>query len=158
MKYRTAEKKDLAEIKEILKQSNLPTEDCDSHVDNFIVAEQERKIIGTGGIEIYGALGLVRSIVVIPEYRGKGISREILTILESRAYDRGVNILYLLTETAEEYFKNLGFSVKNRLETPEAIVNTKQFSNLCPSTAKVMRRDINKKLENKRQVSDRSKN
>ncbi len=145
MQYRTAKKKDLTDIKKILKQSNLPTKDCDSHADNFIVVEQEGEIIAAGGLEIYGALGLVRSIVVIPEYRGKGISRKILTILEDRAYDRGVNTLYLLTETAEKYFKNLGFSVKKRSETPEAIVKTKQFSDLCPSSATIMHRDIIRK-------------
>ncbi len=142
MRYRAAIKEDLPRIKAILRQSNLPTEDCDSHVDNFVVSEQGGKIIGVGGLEVHGVLGLVRSIAVIPEFRGKGISREILTLLEGRAYGGGINTLYLLTETTEKFFKSLGFSFKKRDEIPEAISKTKQYSELCPSSAKVMCRDI----------------
>ncbi len=142
MKYRSAAKDDLPMIKKILNHNNLPSEDCDSHVDNFFVSEIKGKIVGVGGLEVCGAFGLVRSIVVIPEYRGRGIAREIYNLVEGRAYDLGINSLYLLTETASEYFVKLGFSVKNRAEIPEAIIETKQFSELCPSTAKVMYCDI----------------
>ena len=142
MECRVAEKEDFPGIENILRESRLPADDCDGHIGNFIVIEQEGIIIGIGGFEACGILGLIRSIVVIPEYRGKGIGREILTFLENMAYDMGITTLYLLTETAENYFKNLGFSVKDRSEVPEAIVKTKQFSELCPASAKVMCREI----------------
>jgi len=142
MKYRAAEKEDLPWIKGILSQNNLPSEDCDSHIDNFIVSEKEGKIIGIGGLEICGMYGLVCSIAVISECRGRGIAKEIFTLLENRAHDRGIITLYLLTETAAGYFLKLGFSVNEREKIPQAIIKTKQFSELCPSTAKVMCRDI----------------
>jgi len=142
IQYRAATKEDLPRIKEILSQNNLPADDCGCHTENFIVSQKEGKIIGVGGLEVYGAFGLVRSIAVIPECRSQGIAREIFTLVEVLANDRGVNTLYLLTETAADYFRKLGFSVNSRAETPEAIAATKQFSELCPSTAEVMSRDI----------------
>lgn len=142
MKYRVAISKDLPRIEEILKQSNLPAEDCLSHLDNFVVHEEKEKVVGIGGLEIYGQYGLLRSIVVIPEYRGRGITKEILAILENRAYKSGVQKFFLLTETASDYFIKLGFSVIEREETPAEIVKTRQFSELCPSSAKAMSRSI----------------
>ncbi|NOY83755.1 MAG: GNAT family N-acetyltransferase [Nitrospirae bacterium] len=125
-----------------MSQNHLPSDDCDHHIDNFIIAEKEGEMIGTGAIEVCGVYGLVRSIAVIPEWRGRGIARKILTLLEDRAYEKGMNTLYLLTETAVAYFGKLDFSVNKRTETPEEITKTKQFRVLCPSTATVMCREI----------------
>ena len=112
--------------------------------DSFL-AIQEGKFFGLGGLQICGAIGLVRSIVVVPEYRGRGIAREIYRLIESRAREIGIKALYLLTDTAAEYFLKLGFSVKNRNDIPTSVTQTKQFSELCPSSAKIMFREISGK-------------
>jgi len=138
MNFRKATAADLAAIKILLNSSKLPSSDCDQHIENFIVAEERGKIIGTGGFEICGTNGLVRSIVIAPEYRGNGIAKEIYQQIENGAYSLGINTLYLLTESATEYFKKLGFVIKKRSETPKSIMQTKQFKELCPSSAAVM--------------------
>ncbi len=63
-------------------------------------------------------------------------------MLKGRAYDKKITTLYLLTETAVDYFLKLGFSISERIDAPKEIVRTRQFDELCPSTAKIMRLDI----------------
>tara|TARA_B100000315_G_scaffold157259_1_gene145865 strand:- start:376 stop:843 length:468 start_codon:yes stop_codon:yes gene_type:complete len=145
MKYREASSADLPVINKILECNKLPFEDCEEHIGNFFVVEEEGKFFGLGGLQICGAIGLVRSIVVVPEYRGRGIARGIYKLIEDRARDLGIDSLYLLTDTAEEYFLKLGFSVKDRNEIPASVTKTKQFRGLCPSSANVMFREISGK-------------
>ena len=145
MNYRQAINTDLKQIKELLKMSRLPSKDCEEHIKNFIVTEEKNKIVGIGGLEIYGPLGLVRSIVVKADYQNRGVAREIYQLIESMAIRSGVKELYLLTENAAEYFKKLGFSAQLRAKTPPPIRETRQFKELCPSSATVMFHEISNK-------------
>ncbi len=138
MNYRKAISADLNEIKKILMANGLPSVDFGEHLENAIVVEEKGAIIGLGGLEIGGDIGLVRSIVVIPSYRGKGIAKNIYRLIEDKAHHLGINVLYLLTESATEYFQKLGFAVQQRAEIPIAVMETKQFKELCPSSATVM--------------------
>ena len=142
MKYRQATAADLVGIERLLKDNNLPFSDCSEHIDNFIIKEDKNNIIGIGGIEIYGCNGLIRSIVVTKIQRGKGIAKDIFQIIKEKAFGFGVTDIYLLTETANEYFEKLGFRAVKRTEVPESIMNTKQFKELCPSSAVVMYLEI----------------
>ena len=144
MKHREAKKEDLPKIKEILAQAGLPTEDCEAHVHDFLIMEKRSEIVAIGGLEICDKYGLVRSIVVIPKHRGQGIGEEVLAMLESKAISKGIDRLYLLTETAVEYFQSQGFKIIDRDQVPKNIANTRQFKELCPSTAKVMYRSISR--------------
>ncbi|WP_438465453.1 arsenic resistance N-acetyltransferase ArsN2 [Marinomonas sp. PE14-40] len=138
MAFSKAEIKDLNEIERLLKESDLPYEDCQKHLSNFIVCRENSKIIAMGGTEVYGRVALIRSIVVQQEYRGKDLAKAIFLHLQASAQQQGVSSLYLLTNNAEDYFKVLGFSPVIRSEVPLAIQNTDQFSSLCPGTATVM--------------------
>lgn len=138
MKYRQATKTDLVKIEELLKENHLPYIDCVEHIDNFIILEDKGKIIGMGGIEVYGCNSLLRSIVVERSKREKGIGKDIFKYLNEKAFDLGVTGIYLLTETAKGYFEKLGFSEVRRTEVPKTILKTKQFTELCPDTAVAM--------------------
>ncbi len=138
MNFRKATDSDLNFIKAMLKQENLPYEDCQHHLDNFLVLQEIDKIIGVGGIELYNKFALVRSIAVLKEYRGQGIGLSIFSKVKQYAMENGVEEIYLLTETAEAYFSKLGFVTISRDIVPKPIKQTKQFSSLCPSSAAVM--------------------
>jgi len=142
MKHREASSTDFLIIKELLNCSNLPSNDIEKYIENFIIIEKNNKIIGIGGLETYNQFGLVRSIVVKSEYRNNGIAKNIYGLIEKKAYALGIKTLYLLTETAIDYFKKLGFKIQNRSNVPKSIMRTKQFKELCPSSAVVMYRDI----------------
>ena len=138
MNCRDATYTDLEDIVSMLHTSNLPSVDCEEHLDNFVIVEVNEKIIGIGGLEVYGNVGLLRSIVVDADSRRNGVGEIIYKLIAKKAANVGVNTLYLLTESAEKYFSGLGFSVQDRDEIPASIKETKQFKEPCPSSAKVM--------------------
>jgi len=139
MQVRCALGADLLQIASLLKRSGLASSDYPEHLDDFVVVTVLDKIIGTGGLEIYGDVALVRSIAVLDEYRGRDIGGVIYRELQAKAVYKRVKALYLLTETAADYFKARHFSVIDRDLAPQKIQQTKQFSSLCPASATVMR-------------------
>ena len=138
MKYREAEKSDIQSIRELICSSGLPSSDVDGKAQKIFVAESDGKIVAVGGIEKLGGIALVRSIAVAPEYRKNGIASNIYQLLEEYASSSEVEELYLITESAKEYFQKLGFTEQERKTTPCLIQQTSQFSELCPSSATVM--------------------
>lgn len=142
MNSREAILDDLETIRGLLDICKLPSVDCAEHLNNFVLVEKNDKVVGVGSLEVYDNVGLVRSVAVLPNSRNSGVGKMIYELIEKKAIDLGVRVLYLLTESADKYFSNLGFSVKNRNEAPLSIMKTKQFKDLCPSTAKVMYREL----------------
>jgi amino-acid N-acetyltransferase len=53
-----------------------------------------------------------------------------------------LNNIYLLTTTAENFFKKYGFANADRTKAPDAIRTTSEFSSLCPSTAVFMYKEL----------------
>ncbi len=142
MKINNATSKDLADIKMVLEESGLPSQDCEPHLTNFFVAEVDARMVGVGGLELRGIDGLVRSIAVLPAFRGRGIGRALFQRIADRAIRSGIHRLYLLTETAEDYFTKLGFAPIARGDAPLAIAGTRQFRELCAQSATVMCHDV----------------
>lgn len=138
MNFRDAAIKDIKQIEYLLKECTLPTNDIKDYIDNFVIAEQDKEIIATAGFERYGEIVLIRSIAVKQKYRGKYIGNRLFKMLESKFRSENIKVLYLLTENATEYFKNLGFAVKERESVPDVITQTKQFKGLCPASATLM--------------------
>jgi len=142
MKYREAVVQDAVGIENLLEKCNLPVNDIMENIDNFIVSELENKIVGVGGYETHGEIVLIRSIAVDQACRGKSIGVNIYHLLESKIKHIGIKEVYLLTETATDYFKTLGFTIKERTSIPKVVTQTKQFKEICPSTAIVMFNEI----------------
>jgi N-acetylglutamate synthase-like GNAT family acetyltransferase len=138
VKYRQALPDDLESIQKLLELYELPTSDCKEHIGNFIVAFNEQGVVGVGGYENCGNIGLLRSIAVAQTDLGKGIANRIFSLLREKAIESGIETFYLLTSTASMYFEKLGFTVCNRENVPKSIRLTKQFNELCPSSATVM--------------------
>jgi amino-acid N-acetyltransferase len=109
---RRASVRDLSGVEDLLTRTKLPRGGVDALIDSFIVAEDDGRLIGVAGVE--------------------------RLIAESN--ENGIAELYLLTTTAEKYFPILGFAKISREATPAEIQETDEFTDLCPSTATVMRR------------------
>ena len=43
----------------------------------FVIAEEERALVGAVGLESHGGAGLLRSLVVAPGFRGEGVGLEL---------------------------------------------------------------------------------
>ncbi len=142
MKLRLCKKSDLTQIKSLLKSEGLPSEDINEHLKNIIIVEEKGVILGFGAMEKYNKVGLFRSLVVTKKRRSEKIGSTIYQHIEDLSKLMKMENLYLLTETASEYFKKLGFIEITREEVPGEIKNTKQFSNLCPASATVMKKTI----------------
>ncbi|HAF50405.1 MAG TPA: GNAT family N-acetyltransferase, partial [Synergistaceae bacterium] len=72
---------DLAIVLRILKAADLPADGVADWLDNFIVAQTHTGIVGIAGVERYGIYALLRSIVVLPNWRGCGLGRRLVDAL-----------------------------------------------------------------------------
>ena len=130
---------DVESIKSLLVASELPTAGVDDHWRTFLVARDGDRMVACGGAEAYQFAALIRSVAVLPEYRSHGIGRKIVRQLLDRLASRGLREFYLLTTTAEEYFKKRGFKVIDRDEVHPQLLSSREFQDACPSTAVCMR-------------------
>lgn len=126
----------------LLRAEKLPVDDLPIDMSAFLVARNAAGLVGAIGMELYGRSALLRSMVVAPTERNKGIADQLVRALESLAAEKDVSNIYLLTETADKYFAKKGYTVVQRDEVPEAVKASSEFSHVCPSTAIVMRKDI----------------
>ena len=131
---------DLGAVEDLLTKSNLPVSGVDDLMDSFIVAERDGRVMGAAGVERAGEYGLLRSVVVDPAARGRGVGRALVERAIADSRENGITQLYLLTTTAEKYFPAFNFTKIDRTSTPPEIQNTSEFKDLCPSSATVMRR------------------
>lgn len=136
---RAATDADLPRILALLERAALPTTGVREALGGFLVAESGDEIVGVVGVEVCcGRYALLRSTAVDDLWRGRGIGRRLVerAIAESEA--RGVEALYLLTTTAENYFPSFGFTRVAREMVPAEIRATEEFSSSCPASAVVM--------------------
>lgn len=126
---------DLAQLEALLRANHLPADDCGEQASIFCAIYQDDELIAAGGLEPAGEYALLRSIVVRADHRGKGLARTITEYLLGRAEAEGRAAVYLLTETAADYFARLGFTDVARAGVPPAIIRTRQFASLCPDSA-----------------------
>ena len=140
--YSQAVPSDEIEIKSILAQCRLLTDDITPHLANFVVARVNSKIVGVIGLEACGESGLLRSLAVKPELRLRGIAMVLHTHIFARARLLNIKELYLLTNTAFGYAFRLGFNTINREDVAKSIQATAQFQSLCPITSTCMKMSI----------------
>jgi len=135
---RHAAPEDLAGIERLLIENRLPTDGVGDALSGFFVAEHGGELVGVAGVEECEKFGLLRSTAVSPEWRSRGIGRQLVLRAIAESESRGVQALYLLTTTAEQYFPGFGFAKTTRDEVPDAIRRTGEFTGACPASATVM--------------------
>lgn len=136
-------KPNIDSVKRLLLDNQLPTQDISaSDMDNFFACGQTNNVQGVIGLEVHGEDGLLRSLAVSQLVRDAGCGSALVKQVEEHARSIGVNHLYLLTETAGDYFKRKGYVAIKRDTVSESISQTTEFSELCPASALVMRKDI----------------
>ena len=128
---------DKEEIVKLLSQAKLPAQDLTlEKLEYFLVAKAEGgAVIGAIGVELYQDVGLLRSLVVHPSYRGKGLGKRLTREVESFAQQKSIKTLFLLTTTAAEFFSKCGYQVIQRDRAPMAIAKTEEFKIICPVSA-----------------------
>lgn len=123
----------------MLEQAQLLTEDLPDDLSCFLIARNDETPVGVAGLELFGSVGLLRSIAVDPSYQGKGIANRLVKQILTNAGTAHLQEVYLITTTADHYFDRYGFAPVDRGQVPQTIQQTRQFSGLCPSSAVVMK-------------------
>ncbi len=134
---------DLPALRPLLASADLPDEELERTLpDGLLVARTGGVVIGAVGLQPAGRDGLLRSLVVHPDWRGLGLGAALLAALEARARERGVDRLYLLTETAGGFFPRHGYAPAERGTVPDAVAATAEFRSVCPDTATCLRKTL----------------
>lgn len=134
---------DLSQAIVLLNSAKLPTADLpNAHGLRTWVLEAGTSLVGVVALESFGREALVRSLVVASEYRQRGFGHQLVERLERDARADGIEQLILLTETAEKFFRGLGYEVIDRRAVSEDLRGSTEFRSLCPATAVCMRKSL----------------
>jgi amino-acid N-acetyltransferase len=136
---------ELSWILSLLSDVDLPGEGVKDHISNFLMLkgdddDQNLAPWGCVGLEIYGDSALLRSMAISPECQGKGLGTVLTEAIIEDARERGVRTLFLLTETAEDFFRRFGFRVVERELVPEDVKTSIEFTKLCLEAPAMMLR------------------
>lgn len=126
----------------LLQSESLPTQDLPPGLPYFFVASDHGVVVGAIGLEIYESNGLLRSLVVRPEYRKLKIASSLVQAVEQLGSNLGLHSMYLLTETAQGYFYKIGYGSIERTEAPRSLQQSSEFSHVCPVSAILMQKKL----------------
>jgi len=123
-------------IRQLLIQCGLPQEDITpEHLRHFWVLKEGAAVIGSIGLEILGRSALLRSLAVDPRFRKRGYGSALAQRAEDYAATMKVEVLFLLTMTAEGFFQKRGYQRADRTSIPPEIQGTVEFQKLCPASS-----------------------
>jgi len=136
--------KELDNLRQFLRANQLPADDL-KLTDSLFLAyfNSHDEMVGSGGLEWYGDKALLRSLAVSPALRSQSLGKQIVADLTSQAKTQHLKEVYLLTTTAFFFFLKFGFEEIVRDEVPDSIKGSTEFSQVCPSSARVMRLMLN---------------
>lgn len=135
--FRALRAGDLPGVIALLKTCGLPTDDLSAvNLEHFELAvDVHGRIVGLAGFDRAGSDALLRSLAVAPDCRGRGLGDAMVMRRAAAARLAGVSAFYLLTTSAADYFRRLGYRDVARAEVPTAIAAHAQFRSLCPASA-----------------------
>jgi amino-acid N-acetyltransferase len=142
MRFERATASDVPAVEALLSAAGLPLDGAADALRLGVVARDGATgaVVAAAAIERYEDAGLLRSVVVAPELRGTGLGRALVAEAEALARSAGIHDLYLLTETAIDWFPRLGYEVVDRAVATEAVGESIEFTTVCRDTGVPMRR------------------
>jgi amino-acid N-acetyltransferase len=99
----------------------LPRSDDEvaTNIRSYILATDRERIVGYGALHIHSPrLAEIRSLIVIPEYRGRSVGRGIVEEALKEAKALGLEEVLVLTYLPE-FFRRLGFQEIAKESIPE---------------------------------------
>jgi amino-acid N-acetyltransferase len=126
-------------VSALLSASGLPCSDLtEAHLDHFFCAGATDSPTGIVGLELCGKDALLRSLAVQASARTAGLGAALVTHAEAYARASGISAIYLLTNTAEEFFARRGYVRVDRARAPPSIRSTREFADICPGSSAFM--------------------
>jgi amino-acid N-acetyltransferase len=129
---------DLAAVLVLLARVGLPQEGLADHLSTTVVGREAAQVMGCAALEVYGTVALLRSVAVDPAHRSCSLGQQLVKAQREEARKRGIQEVYLLTETASDYFSRLGFCPIDRSTVAPAIHASIEWTYACPEAAQAM--------------------
>jgi amino-acid N-acetyltransferase len=133
-----AHHRDIPAILALLERSGLPQDGFPDHVGTALAARVGERVVGSAAIELYGTAALLRSVAVDAPLRGQGLGQQLTRAALDLARQYGVERVYLLTETAGDFFPRFGFRPIERSAADPAVQQSVEFTSACPSSAQLL--------------------
>jgi amino-acid N-acetyltransferase len=138
MDIEPASQADTPAILQLVAAAGLPLAGLTDHLGAAIVGRAEGRIVACAALEIHRDGALLRSVAVDGALRGHGLGAQIVSAALDLARRRGVTKAYLLTTTAEQYFRRFGFTPVTRDTVPPGVRRSVEFESACPAGAVAM--------------------
>jgi amino-acid N-acetyltransferase len=133
-----ARPEDLPQTFKLLERCGLPVDGLESPTPRIVVARDDEMVMGCAALETYGTAGLLRSVAVDPTKRSRSVGTRLVERVLADAEQHGIREVYLLTETASEYFPRFGFRPGTREVVSPAIHASVEWTTACPLSAQAM--------------------
>jgi amino-acid N-acetyltransferase len=140
IEIRPSEAADFEGSAALLEESRLTLEGFRESFGDALVAHRDGRIVGCVALEFHAGTALLRSLVVASSARGQRVGERLTGEALRVAATRGATDVYLLTETARDFFPRFGFRVEDRSLAPPAILGSVEFRTACPKSAVMMHR------------------
>ena len=141
---RPARREDMADVRALLESVGLGEEPArDDQFPAFFVLRNEQGLAGSVALEVLGDDAILRALAVHPEARGAGYGWMLADMAVSQARWRGVRRIYLLTESASDFFAaKFGFRVVDRSTLSKLVAASETFTAVKGAGQVAMRLDL----------------
>ncbi len=133
-----AQAEDLPALLAELSACGLPTAGIAAHLSTTLLARDGKRLVGSAALELYGTDALLRSVAVTPSLRGQGLGERLTLAALDLAHRKRVQQVYLLTETAQDYFPRFGFRSIERSAVSPTVHQSVEWTSACPVSAQAM--------------------
>ncbi len=125
---RRATADDVPAIAALLDAAQLPVLGLAECIDTcFVATGAAGTVVAAAGLEPYGDVALVRSVVVREDLRGTGAGEAVVRATLDLARERRMSALYLFTMHAAGFFARFGFVRAPHRTWPEAMRACSQY-------------------------------
>ena len=133
-----AQAADLPALETLLQTVGLNPVGLAEQLASTLMLRNSQDLLGCAALELYGQQALLRSVAVHPLVRGQGWGVRLTCAALAQASTCGVTAIFLLTETAADFFGALGFRPLDRSRVPSGLHRSLQWQQVCPAHATVM--------------------
>lgn len=102
--------RDSAAVRSLLSRAGMIDYGIESSASCYLVAYDGSAAVGVIGVETKVTVALVRSLLVLVQFRHRGIATKLFAAARKAAHTRGARELYLLSTEAAGFWKRMGFA------------------------------------------------
>ena len=129
---------DLASVFALLATVGLPHEGLAAILPTTVVVRDAGRVVGCAALEVHEGVALLRSVAIDPVYRSRSLGQQLVEAQLNKVRKLGFQEVYLLTETAQNYFTRFGFHLVERAAVAPAIHSSIEWISACPESAQAM--------------------